>query len=281
MQVNLIPLAGAGSRFSGAGYILPKPLINVSSVPMILKAVRDMPPADKWIFAVRKEHIEEYALDKIIYGEIKDAHLITIDKTTDGTVCTCLLAEDLLDKDDSLFIASCDVGYMYDKKKHASLVKQKDIDMISWTFTQRKMLSDNPTAWGWYGLEPDGETIKKVSVKTPVSKDPYNDHAVVSSFYFRTADVFLSAARRMLKEKRRTNNEYYVDALPAHILEMGGKSAIFDVDLFVCWGDPKSLHEYERWEYLCNNRIIPKGMDEEEKRMLPLWEKYFSRPQVE
>ena len=43
-------MAGLGSRFSKEGYTTPKALIPVSGVPMIIQAIRNMPPSEKWIF---------------------------------------------------------------------------------------------------------------------------------------------------------------------------------------------------------------------------------------
>ena len=122
-MANLIPMAGEGSRFANEGYRMPKTLVPVSGVPMIIKAIRDMPPTDKWIFVVRKEHIDNFAIDKLIKSEIKDAIIIPVEKTTEGQACTCMLAENYLDDNEELFIAACDNGYLYDKEKFNELKK--------------------------------------------------------------------------------------------------------------------------------------------------------------
>ncbi len=268
-------MAGLGNRFSEQGYLLPKPLIPVSGMPMVLKAARDMPSADRWIFVVRKEHVKDYGIDRLLKKDIRGATVISVDKTTEGTACTCLLARNLIKEEDSLFIGACDVGYLYDKNKYASLLKDKAVDCIFWTFTQREMLREKPASYGWYKTEDDGRTIKEVSVKKPISKDPYRDHAVVSSFYFRRAGDFFSGIDLMIRKNHRINNEYYLDALPVYMKELGKRSVIFDVDLFVCWGDPKSVYEYQRAEYMCMNNATPKNNATEEANIISLWKKYF------
>ena len=52
--VNLIPMAGEGQRFKNEGYKLPKPLIEIDGVPMVIKALKSLPLADKNILIVRK-----------------------------------------------------------------------------------------------------------------------------------------------------------------------------------------------------------------------------------
>ena len=55
MQI-VVPMAGSGRRFSDAGYKLPKPLLPVAGVPMVVQAVRDLPPR-----ASRSRHRETRA----------------------------------------------------------------------------------------------------------------------------------------------------------------------------------------------------------------------------
>lgn len=275
-MINLIPMAGLGTRFSEAGYKLSKPLIPVSGIPMIIKVIRDLPSADKWIFVMRQEHID-YGVDKLIKKEIPDAIIITVEKTTEGQACTCMLAERYLNSDEELLIASCDNGFLYNEEKFENLKKRKDIDCIVWTFTQRETLKRNPNAWGWYKLEDDNETIKDISIKIPVSIDSYNDHAVVATFYFKKAKDFISATKLMIKENYRINNEFYVDSIPKFLKRMDKKSVIFDADLYVGWGKPDDLHDYEKIEFMIKYGIIPSDITEEEKRLLPLWKRYLEK----
>ena len=44
-MINIvIPMAGAGSRFSSAGYLDPKPLILVHNIPMIKLVIENLKP---------------------------------------------------------------------------------------------------------------------------------------------------------------------------------------------------------------------------------------------
>jgi len=276
-MINLIPMAGLGSRFYKVGYTLPKPLIPVSGTPMIIRVIKNLPPADKWIFVVRKEHIDNYGIDKLIRSEIQNAIIISVEKTTEGQACTCMLAKEYFDKEDELLIAACDNTSIYDKDKFNELKKREDIDSIVWTFTKREMLKKNPDSWGWYKLEEDSETIHDISVKKAVSDDPYNDHAVVATFYFKKASYFIDAYNLMVKENYRINNEFYVDSIPRFLKMLGKKSVIFDIDLHIGWGKPDELYDYEFIEYVIKNNLIENNLSEEQKRLLPYWKKYFDK----
>jgi dTDP-glucose pyrophosphorylase len=276
-MANIIPMAGLGSRFDKEGYVLPKPLIPVSGIPMVIKSIRDMPKSNKWIFIVRQEHIDNYSIDKILKKEIPNAIIIPVEKTTEGQACTCMLAAPYLDENESVFIAACDNGYLFNEKKYNELQSDKSIDCIVWTFTKRETLKRNPAAWGWCKLAEDGITIKNMSVKIPISEEPYNDHAVVASFFFSKARDFIAATNLMISENYRINNEFYIDALPIFLNKLNKRSVIFDVDHYLGWGTPKDLYNYQKLEYYNNNGISPKNISKENEGNIKLWEQYFKK----
>src|SRR5262245_2094221 len=83
-RINLIPMAGAGKRFAEAAYGLPKPLIPVAGVPMVVRAARALPAADRWIFVCRGEHVREAAIDRELRSHFSPATVLTIDQPTEG-----------------------------------------------------------------------------------------------------------------------------------------------------------------------------------------------------
>lgn len=264
-MINIIPMAGLGSRFSDEGHLLPKPLIPVSGKPMIAQVIKGLPQADTWIFIVRTEHIKEYAIDKVIKAEIPDAIIIDIDKTTEGQASTCMLAFEHIAEDNEVFISACDNSFLFDREAFTKLRQRDDVDSVVWTFTKDPLLTDKPTAWGWLKVNEDGETIDDMSVKVPVSDDPFNDHAVVATFYFKRAGDFKAAYELMYQEDHRVNGEFYVDSIPVFMQKLGKKSVLFDVDLYVGWGKPSDLYLYQLHEHLYT---IGKQKDDR-------WNKFF------
>ncbi len=248
-MANIMPMAGEGSRFSGAGYKLPKALIPVSGKPMIVRVIESLPESDKNIFIVRQEHIDDYKIDELIKSAVEGAVIVPVSETTEGQASTCMLAMPHLDPEDDMFIAACDNSFVFDKQKYQDLISDSSVDSIIWTFTQNQLLKDKPEAWGWIKLEDDGLTIDDMSVKIPVSEDPFNDHAVVATFYFKKASEFEEAYNLMVKEDYRVNGEFYVDSMPVFYKKLGKRSVIFDVDLYIGWGKPQDLYDYQEKEY--------------------------------
>lgn len=248
-MINIIPMAGSGSRFANEGYLLPKPLIPVSGKPMIMRVIERLPPADKWIFIVRPEHIERFAIDALLKETVPGAIIIT-DPDPKGQAATCMLALEHASNDDEIFIAPCDSSQLYDSTRFDALRARADVDSIVWSFTDDRLLSDKPTAWGWLKIAEDNETITDVSVKVPVSENPRHDHAVTANFYFKRSRDFKDAYALMTKAEYKINGEYYVDTMPIFLRQLGKKSVIFDVDLYVSWGKPADLYLYQTREYL-------------------------------
>lgn len=267
--INIIPMAGLGSRFSEAGYLLPKALVPVSGNPMLIEAIRLMPKADKWVFIIRQEHINQYAIDKIIKNEISDAVIVSVDKTTEGQASTCMLAVPYVEPDDSIFIAACDNSFLYNNAKYEKLAGDSSVDAIVWTFTKDELLTISPKSWGWVRLNSDGETIDDMSVKVPVSDTPFSDHAVVATFFFRRAQDFIDAYNLMVQENYRINNEFYVDSLTIFLKKLGKRSVIFDVDLYVGWGKPNDLYMYQLKEQEYKVKLI------NGQKLNTIWDRYF------
>lgn len=247
-MANIIPLAGNGLRFSKAGYTLPKPLIPVSGKAMIERVIESLPSSDKWIFIIREEHKERFAVDRLIKRKIPDA-IVIVDPNPRGQAASCALALRHLEPDESMFVAACDNGFLYDAEKYKALLDDATIDSIIWTFTKHESLVIKPESWGWVKTKEDGVTIEDVSVKVPISDDPFNDHAIVATFFFRRAKDFKAAYELMIRDDYRINGELYIDPMPIFYDKLDKKSVLFDVDLYIGWGKPEDLYLYQEWEY--------------------------------
>ena len=273
-MANIIPMAGLGSRFSAEGYDVPKPLITVSGEPMIIQVIRRLPSSDKWIFLVRQEHIDRYQLDKIIIKEIPEAIIVGINRTTSGQATTCLLAQAYVDPEEPILIGACDAVCLIDEEKHRRLITDQRNDCVVWTCTKFERMRQMPHLYGWVRLADDCETIVGMSVKVPISTNPYQDHGVVATFNFRKSSEFFEAVNLMIKNNYAVNGEYYVDTVPIFLSEMQKRSIIFDVNKVLSWGTPGELKEYELWEERFRSRGYRPSNDLEKQQYL-YWKEVF------
>jgi len=247
-SINLIPMAGRGSRFTQEGYVIPKPLITVSGKPMIIQAATMNPPAEKQIFVCLKEHLESYPNIKTTLLETyQHATIIELDEVTEGQACTCEKGLQNVDLDAPLFIGACDNGMLWNQEKYQKLISDESINALAFSFRKHPSSKRNPHMYGWLKVD-EQNTVKNVSVKIPISDNPYNDHAIVGSFYFKKARYFLDALQHLYKNNIRINNEFYVDSCIGALVNLGRRVKVFEVDHYICWGTPNDYRTFNYWE---------------------------------
>lgn len=263
----LIPMAGAGQRFTDAGYVVHKPAIMTidrftgKEKPMVVCATGDLPgvaeDGGNVIYVDRTFHKED-GVEDTIRQYYPRAQFITVDHLTEGQACTCMLAEEYLDPEEPLLIAGCDNGMDIDRDAFTQLTK--DCDCIVFTYRHNEAVLANPNAYGWMIADKEGN-ITQTSIKKAISDTPMEDPAVVATFWFRKAKVFLEATKKMIEENDRVNNEFYVDQTVKHVLDLGYKAKIFDIDRYVGWGTPADYEGYQKTytyfkEFLSAERLL-------------------------
>jgi len=246
-SINLIPLAGRGSRFLQEGYTQPKPLIPINGKPMIVQAANYLPKSKYHTFVCLGEHLDNFPLEEEIKLAFPNALIIRVDQVTEGQACTCQLGLNDADLDAPLLIGACDNGMLWDSDQYYELISDPSVDAIVWSFRHHPSSERNPHMYGW--LEVDEQNnVKRVSVKKQISDDPYNDFAIVGTFYFRKVKFYLEGYHAMIKKNIRVNNEFYVDSLINELIEQGRSVKNFEVQHYVGWGTPNDLRTYEYWQ---------------------------------
>ena len=115
----ILPMAGAGSRFSIKGYTNPKPLLNVCGFPMIVQAVNCLPDTSNKIFVCLEEHLNKYNIQNILEENYKNSNVLSINKITEGQACTTEIGitTSNLELNKPILISACDNGVYYNKEK--------------------------------------------------------------------------------------------------------------------------------------------------------------------
>ena len=247
----LIPMAGAGQRFADAGYTVHQPAIMTTDrqegmeKPMVVCATRDLPGVAKdgsnVIYVDRTFHKTD-GVEDAIRAHYRKAQFISIDRLTQGQACTCMLAKPYLNPEEQLLIAGCDNGMDIDKKAFEET--KRECDCIVFTYRHNEAVLQNPNAYGWMITDGEGN-ITGTSIKKAISDTPMEDPAVVATFWFKEAKVFLEATEKMIRENDRINGEFYVDQTVKHVLDLGYRAKIFDIDRYVGWGTPADYEGYQ------------------------------------
>lgn len=216
----VIPMAGLGSRFSEAGYVNPKPFIDVDGAPMICRVIENLRvPGAKFTLIARDEHIKT---NSGIVKSIRSgfgAEFVGIDSVTEGAACTVLRARRYLDPDAPLVIANCDQIVDIDFYKFIDDAITRNLDGSILTFR-------DPTKnkkWSFARID-DNMLVTEVREKVPVS-----DIATVGVYYFKSAQHFYNACIDMISCNDRVNNEFYVCPVYNYMISSGARVGIYDI----------------------------------------------------
>ena len=230
----LIPMAGAGSRFTKEGYTFPKPLIDVRGKPMIQSVVENLDFDCEYIFLVRKEHIKQYSgiigtLDRITNGRF---NYVEVDGLTEGAACTALLAEQYIDDDEGLLIANSDQIIDYEPNNFLTLKSLTDVDSMVFTFN-----AVHPK-WSFVKTNSRG-FVTEVAEKRPIS-----NIATCGIYWYRRGSDFVKYAKQMIDKDIRVNNEFYIAPVYNELIQDGKTLIPFYVHKMWGIGTPEDLKYY-------------------------------------
>ena|SRR3989344_567332 len=239
-MINVVLMAGRGERFTKEGYTTPKPLLSVAGKPMIFRAIEGMPKADRWIFVIREDYLENKELLKTLKSIRNDVEIM-VNYNSVSQLSSALVPKKYYSESEPLFIGACDFGMVYDQSKFFDLINNGKADLISFSFTGQPNLSRNPTAWGWL-KQDENMLINGVSVKIPISYRPGNDYAITGSFAFKNGKYFLNLADEILRRDIQVKGEHYIDSMIGLACELGHKVISFPVK-YIGWGTPTDYEE--------------------------------------
>lgn len=226
----LIPMAGAGSRFSVAGYTFPKPLIEVKGKPMIQVVIENLNIDAEHVFIVQKEHYEKYHLKTLLNMISPGCKIVQTEGVTEGAACTTLLAKEFIDNDYPLLIANSDQYVEWDSNEFMYSMGADAIDggILSFRSTHPK--------WSFAELDENGY-VKRVAEKEPIS-----DIATVGIYYWSKGSDYVKYAEEMIQKDVRVNNEFYVAPVYNEAIQSGKKIKTFDVKKMWGIGTPEDLN---------------------------------------
>jgi NDP-sugar pyrophosphorylase family protein len=242
----VVPAAGEGRRFVEAGYRLPKPLVPVAGVPMVVRAVRDLPPADRVVLIVRAEHVRQFGIDAELERHLPGCRVLAVEGLTEGQACTVRLAADALVPEWPVIVAACDNTHVYDRPRLERLMADPGVECLIWTYRGDTRVLAAPEQHGW--VRVDGDRVREVSCKKAISASPLEDHAISGFFSFRTARRMIDTIDRMVQSGVRVRGEFYMDTVPNLLVAEGCDVRVFEVEKYIGWGTPRDLEDFQKWE---------------------------------
>lgn len=225
----LIPMAGAGSRFSKAGYQLPKPLIDINGKPMIQHVIDNLNMDAQFVFVVQKDHYQKYNLGAYLSLMAPGCKIVQTEGVTEGAACTTLLAKEFIDNSRHLLIANSDQFVKWESCDFMYSMLCDDADGGILTF------ESTDTKWSYVRLGLDGYACE-VAEKKLISNE-----ATVGIYYWKHGSDYVRLAQQMINSNIRVNNEFYVCPVYNELFKEKGRVKIFRAEEMWGLGTPEDL----------------------------------------
>ena len=229
----LIPMAGLGSRFRKQGYEVPKQFIYVKDKQLIDLSIDCIDTSEcNLIFIVRDEQVYNYSVDELLKAKFgNDIQIVVTEGLTKGSVCSCLLARDLIDNELPLFIHTLDIEFS--PQLNPAKFVQNNFDGNMLTFR-----SNSPN----YSYV---KTDKNNIITETAEKKLISNNACVGIYYFAKGSMFCKYADKMIANNITTKGEFYITPLYNLLVKDGLKVTHESVDKIHIFGTPEEFVFYK------------------------------------
>jgi len=234
----VIPMAGLGSRFSSAGYVDPKPFIDVLGKPMIEQVVSNLATShhSRYILIVQRAHLSRYRHCLTSLMTTRDVELVEVDYLPQGSAASVFAARHLINNNDELVIANSDqlVDFNLD-----SFISDARCKLCSGSILVFKDLNLDPK-WSF------AETDEFGFVRRVAEKEVISELATVGIYYFRSGNYFIDSFEAMRSSRDLINNEYYTCPVYNYLIRDGHRVSTFEISASAMHGlgTPEDLRKY-------------------------------------
>ena len=223
----VVPMAGLGSRFSKAGYTVPKPFIPVFGKPMIQWVIDNMkvhpevyggvpiesPWALKFHFIVQQTHLNAYNFDALCRSCNIDYTITPITSVTEGAACSVLLAKEHINNDEPLVTVNSDQFLEWDQNEFYRSLCNEEFDGCISVFEQ-----NDPADIKWSYSKIDSKGIV-----TEVAEKKYISNWATTGIYgWKHGSDYVRYAEEMIAKNIRVNGEFYVCPVYNEAIGAGG-----------------------------------------------------------
>lgn len=229
----LVLMSGKGSRFIDGGYLLPKPLIDVSGVPMIQKVIESVCIQAHYIYVVNAEQRKKYNLDILLNNITPNCTIVETHVVTEGAACSALLCKDLINSDKALLTVNADQLVEWNPMEFIYPMYSKKADGSVLTFHV-----ENDVKWSYVKVNDEGY-VTEVAEKIPIST-----HGTVGLYLFNKGSEFVKYAEQMIRLGKKVRGEYYTAMVYEEYINDGKKILIHPIQTMHSLGVPADLEAY-------------------------------------
>lgn len=239
-------MSGMSSRFSRAGYQLPKYLLEIDGKPVIQHIVDLYPKDSEFIFIVNDKNSEETDVLNLLENICENKKVFVILSHKFGPVYTVSHIFNEIEDDEQVVINYCDFSMYWDYQDFEKFVNETQCDgcVICYTGFHPHMLgSDN---YAFCKIDENNK-ILEVREKQPFTDDKMSEFASTGTYYFRRGEYVKKFFQEMMDNDVNLNGEYYVSLIYNLLCKNNLTSLVYEVPHMLQWGTPLDLDMYLKW----------------------------------
>lgn len=226
----VMPMGGAGSRFSSFGYDMPKPLIQIKGKPFFYWATKSLCKLHNVVdttFVVLQQHIDNFDIDKQIHKYFPNANIVVLPHILNGAVLTCLAGVKNIEDNNPIVFNDCDHAFKSSQfEKFLDSNERCDAGVLTFTSNLPKFSY----------LMYKGNRIVGTREKQVVSND-----AICGAYYFKNRELFEEYTNRYLNNCNY--NEFFTSGVFNELCADGKTIKKFETDFHLSFGVPEEYDE--------------------------------------
>lgn len=234
----IIPIAGPSDLFLNAGYIYPKPLIEINGktmIEMVIDSIKLSKSDTSFIFVIKEEDAIKFHLDNTLRLLSPKCEILLLKKETKGGLCSVLMAIDKISKNDELIILNGDQVIMEDYNLLQNYWLKENADAGLLTFK-----SVHPR-WSYARVE-EGKVVQTAE------KNPISNSAIAGYYYFKNAGVFFDCAFQSIFNDVQLEGKYYISPVLNEYVLRNKKVLSISIknENYHSFYSPQMIQEYEK-----------------------------------
>jgi dTDP-glucose pyrophosphorylase len=229
-------MAGSGSRFRNAGYMVPKYMIEAKGKTLFELSMLSLsgyePQRCKLIFiACREDHADSFISSYCAKNGMTDYYIIELEKQTDGQATTAMMAQKYWGETEPLLIYNIDTFVEPGEMNSTQLKGDGFIPCFVGT-------GDH---WSFVKL---GEKEQAIEIR---EKKRISDFCTLGAYYFKSCSLYKKLYEEYYKDdSHNEKGEKYIAPLYSYLIELGGLIYISVVpkEKVHVLGTPEELNAY-------------------------------------
>lgn len=239
--MNIIfPSAGEGSRFTSAGYVNPKPLINVGGKSIIERAISSLGAKGNYYVVTsclpdgQVNRIKDVLKKNKLSGDV-----INLSHKTTGAPETCLAVESFINSNEPLIICNNDHETSWNFNLFESFVKENDYDAVVTTYSFSNIKIGEKSPYSHVRVDKNRLALE-FAEKTAIS-----DLTLNGIFYWKEAKTFFDSARLLIKNPFFVNGEKYVSQTLNYLVDSELRVSYYPMEEseYVSLGTPEDVNK--------------------------------------